>query len=213
MKIIIFGATGRTGLPLVIQALAAGHEVTAFVRNPNKIQISHAKLRIVRGDLDDAVGIEAAIAGQDAVLSALGPIPAGRKDVMRVAFTNIIAAMQNTGIKRLISLTGAGVAQPGDEPKLINRFISLMLNLISKDTIIDSSEHARLVRASDLDWTIVRVPMLTDVPANGPAERNVRVGMVGSNDGMRIARSDVAAFMLRVLEDRSQIHAAPVISS
>lgn len=213
MKIIIFGATGRTGLPLVIQALAAGHHVTAFVRNPNKIQIGHAKLRIVRGDLDDAVGIEAAIAGQDAVLSALGPIPAGRKDVMGVAFTNIIAAMQKTGVKRLISLTGAGVSQPGDEPKLINKFISLMLNLISKDTIIDSSEHARLVRDSNLDWTIVRVPMLTDVPANGPAERNVRVGMVGINDGMRIARSDVAAFMLKVLEDRSHIHAAPVISS
>ncbi len=213
MKIIIFGATGRTGLPLMTQALAAGHEVTAFVRNPNKIQIGHAKLRIVRGDLDDAVGIEAAIAGQDAVLSALGPIPAGRKDVMGVAFTNIIAAMQKTGVKRLISLTGAGVSQPGDEPKLINKFISLMLNLISKDTIIDSSEHARLVRDSNLDWTIVRVPMLTDVPANGPAERNVRVGMVGINDGMRIARSDVAAFMLKVLEDRSHIHAAPVISS
>ena len=209
MKIIIFGATGRTGLPLMTQALAAGHEVTAFVRNPNKIQIGHAKLRIVRGDLDDAVGIEAAIAGQDAVLSALGPIPAGRKDVMGVAFTNIIAAMQKTGVKRLISLTGAGVTQPGDEPKLINKFISLMLNLISKDTIIDSSEHARLVRDSNLDWTIVRVPMLTDAARGG----NVRVGMVGINDGMRIARSDVAAFMLKVLEDRSHIHAAPVISS
>jgi putative NADH-flavin reductase len=213
MKIIIFGASGRTGLPLMTQALEAGHDVTAFVRNPNKIQISHAKLRIVQGNLDDAAGIEAAIAGQDAVLSALGPILGGQKDVMRVAFTNIIAAMQTTGVKRLISLTGAGVAQPGDEPKLINKFIGLMLNLISKDTIIDSSEHARLVRDSGLDWTIVRVPMLTDVPSNGPAEGNVRVGMVGSNDGMRIARSDVAAFMLKVLEDRSHIHAAPVISS
>ncbi len=209
MKIIIFGATGRTGLPLVTQALDAGPVVTAFVRNPNKIQISHAKLRVVRGDLNDAAVMEAAIAGQDAVLSALGPIPAGPKDVMRVAFTNIIAAMQTTGVKRLISLTGAGVAQPGDEPKLINRFISMMLNLISKDTIIDSIEHARLVRDSNLDWTIVRVPMLTDAARGG----NVRVGMVGINDGMRIARSDVAAFMLKVLEDRSHIHAAPVISS
>jgi putative NADH-flavin reductase len=217
MKIVVFGATGRTGLPLVTQALNTGHEVTAFVRNPSKLQISHAKLRIVQGDLEDAAVIEAAIAGQHAVLSALGPIPNGRKDVMRVAFTNIIAAMNNTGVKRLISLTGAGVAQPGDQPKLINKFISLMLNLISKDTIIDSSEHARLVRDSSLDWTIVRVPMLTDAPvsnsANNPTKPNVRVGMVGINDGMRIARSDVAAFMLKVLEDSSHIQAAPVISS
>lgn len=209
MNIIIFGATGRTGLPLVNQALAAGHNVTAFVRNPSKIPISHDKLKIVRGNLDDAAGIEAAVSGQDAVLSALGPIPAGQKDVMRVAFSNIIAAMQKTGVKRLISLTGAGVAQPGDEPKPINRFISLMLSLISKDTISDSSEHARLVRASNLDWTIVRVPMLTDAPATG----KYKTGMVGINDGMRIARADVAAFMLNTLEDRSHIHAAPVISS
>jgi putative NADH-flavin reductase len=209
MKIIIFGATGRTGLPLVTQALEAGHEVTAFVRNPNKIQISHAKLRVVQGELDDPVGVEAAIAGQDAVLSALGPIPNGRKDIMRVAFTNIIAATQQTGIKRLISLTGAGVAQPGDEPKLINKFISLMLNLFSKDTIIDSSEHAHLVRASELEWTIVRVPMLTDSVRTG----NIRVGMVGINDGMRIARLDVAAFMLKVLEDGAHMREAPVISS
>jgi putative NADH-flavin reductase len=217
MKIIVFGATGRTGLPLVTQALAAGHDVTAFVRNPNNIQISHAKLRIVQGDLEDATMIEAAIAGQHAVLSALGPIPNGPKDVMRVAFTNIVAAMRNTGVKRLISLTGAGVAQPGDQPKLINKFISLMLNLVSKDTIIDSSEHARLVRDSGLDWTIVRVPMLTDAPANNsansPAKPNVRVGMVGINDGMRIARTDVAAFMLKVLEDGSHVRQAPVISS
>lgn len=217
MKIIVFGATGRTGLPLVTQALAAGHEVTAFVRNPSKLQISHAKLRIIDGNLEDAAVIETSINGQDAVLSVLGPIPNGRKDVMRIAFTNIIAAMHKTGVKRLISLTGAGVAQPGDQPKLINKFVSLMLNLISKDTIIDSSAHARLVRASNLDWTIVRVPMLTDAPANSlassPTRPNVRVGMVGINDGVRIARSDVAAFMLKVLEDRSYVQAAPVISS
>ena len=85
----------------------------------------------------------------------------------------------------------------------------MMLNLISKDTIIDSSEHARLVRASGLDWTIVRVPMLTDAPATG----QFKTGMVGINDGMRIGRSDVAAFMLKMLEDRSYIHSSPVISS
>jgi putative NADH-flavin reductase len=209
MKIIIFGATGRTGLPLVTQALAVGHTITAFVRNPIKIQISHAKLRVIQGELDDVVGVEAAITGQDAVLSALGPIPNGRKDIMKVAFTNIIAAMHKTGVKRLISLTGAGVAQPGDEPKLINRFIGMMLNLISKDTIIDSSEHARLVQASGLEWTIVRVPMLTDSARTS----NIRVGMVGINDGMRIARSDVAAFMLKVLEDGTHVREAPVISS
>ena len=98
MKIIIFGASGRTGLPLVTQALAAGHNVTAFVRNPNKIQISHAKLRVVQGDLDDAESIEAAIAGHDAVLSALGPIPNGRKDIMKVAFTNIILKQSGWGL-------------------------------------------------------------------------------------------------------------------
>jgi putative NADH-flavin reductase len=209
MNIAILGATGRTGRPLVLQALEAGHEVTAFVRDRSKLGLEHPKLRVVRGEIGDAAALESAIAGSAAVLSALGPVRGGPKEIMTVAARSIVAAMQKTGVRRLVTLTGAGVDQPGDEPKAFNKFMSVMLNLFAKDILTDSREHARIVRASGLDWTIVRVPVLTDAPAKGV----YRVGMVGIDDGARIPRADVATFMLRALEDRTQVGAAPVLSS
>lgn len=209
MKLIIFGATGRTGLQLVTQALAAGHEVTAFVRNPSKLTVTHPKLKTITGDLSNAKTVASAIQGQDAVLSALGPIKNSPKDMMAVAARNIIAGMNAAGVRRLITLTGAGVAQPGDEPKLFNRFMSLMLNTFARDVLTDSSAHAQIVRDSSLDWTIVRVPMLTDGPRSG----KTRSGMVGINDGSRISRADVAAFMLEQLKPGSATHNAPVVSA
>ena len=172
MKLTIFGATGRTGIHLLEQAL------------------------------------EAAMAGTDAVLSALGPIPKGPSDVMTIAAKNIVAGMNTNGVRRLVTLTGAGVDQPGDQPKLINKFISFMLRTLQKDILIDSVEHARIVRESKLDWTIVRVPVLGDGPRTG----KYRVGMVGINDGVRISRADVAEFMLKQLEPGAALRIAPVVS-
>lgn len=209
MKITIFGSSGRTGLPLVHQALEAGHQVTAYLRDPNKLAIKHPNLRVIQGNINDLSGIEKAVAGQDAVLSTLGAVPGGAKDIMTVAAKNIIAAMQKTGVQRLITLTGAGVAQPGDQPKAINNLISFMLRFLAKEVQLDAAEHVRLVRASSLDWTIVRVPMLTNAPSSG----QLKVGMVGINDGMRIGRSEVAAFMLKTLETGTHRKAAPVISA
>jgi putative NADH-flavin reductase len=208
MKLTIFGATGRTGRQLLTRALEAGHEVTAFVRDPSKLGVTHSRLRVMQGDVYDASVVEDATKGQDAVLSALGPVRGGPKGVMGAAARNIVAGMKSTGVRRLVTLTGAGVAQPGDEPKLFNRFMSLMLNTFARDVLVDSAEYARIVRASGLDWTIVRVPMLTDGPRTG----TYRVGMVGIDDGPRISRADVAAFMLRQLEPDAKPQTSPVIS-
>jgi putative NADH-flavin reductase len=208
VNIVVFGATGRTGQPLVKQALAAGHTVTAYVRDPAKLDLNHAKLRVVQGQLNDPAKLEAAVRGQYAVLSALGPVKGGSKTVMEEAARNLTIAMKNAGVHRLITLTGAGVAQPGDEPKAFNRFMSFMLNLMAKDVLLDSAKHAETVRRSGLEWTIVRVPMLTDDPHTG----RYRVGKVGVDDGPRISRADVADFMLKQLSDKTYIGQAPVIS-
>jgi putative NADH-flavin reductase len=207
MKLVIFGASGRTGQPLVQQALQAGHLVRAVVRDPSKLGIKHANLEVVKASLEQP--LEAVVRGSDVVLSALGPVKGGSKTIMQTAAETIVAAMNQTGVKRLITLTGAGVAQPGDQPKAFNHFMGFMLNLFAKDVLLDSSQHAQVVRDSKLEWTIVRVPMLTDAPASG----KIRVGKVGVNDGARISRSDVAAFMLAQLTDKTHIHQAPVISS
>ena len=208
MNIVIFGATGRTGKPLVEQALAAGHGVTAYVRDAGKLGINHAKLETIVGNLNETDKLNKAILGKDAVFSALGPIKNGSKTIMEEAARNVTAAMKKAGVKRLITVTGAGVAQPGDQPKAFNHFMSFMLNLFAKDVLLDSAKHAEIVRASGLDWTIVRVPMLT----NGERKGQYRVGRVGVDDGPRISRADVADFMLRQLSDKTYVGQAPVIS-
>lgn len=208
MRIVVFGASGRTGRLLVQQALEAGHEVTAFVRDLAKLALESPRLRVVKGELDDPAALEAAIRGQDAVLVTLGPVRGGRKDIMEAAARAILGAMRKLGVRRLVTLTGAGVAQPGDAPKAFNRLMSVLLSLFAREVVEDSKRHVELVRGSGLDWTVVRVPMLTDGPRTG----QYRVGMVGINSGARIARADVADFMLKALTDSNLVGKSPVIS-
>ena len=209
MKLVIFGATGRTGLPLVEQALAAGHDVTVFVRNPAKLTLKHPRLRVVQGDINNLPQIEAVINGQDAVLSALGPVGKEKNAVMAVSGRNIVAAMQKHGVKRLITVTGAGVSAPEDEPKLFNKVMSFLLKTTAGDVLADSQAHVDAIRASDLDWTVARVPVLADGPKTG----KVRVGWVGKGTGARIVRGDVADFMLKQLADPTYVRKAPMISN
>jgi putative NADH-flavin reductase len=208
MKLIIFGATGRTGKLLVEQALAAGHEVTAYVRNASKLALTQPKFKVIEGKLNEAQKMTEAVKGQDVVLVALGQVKGGSKSVMKEAAEAITSLMNKVGVRRLITVTGAGVAQPGDEPKWFNKFMSFMLNTFAKDVLQDSVKHVDIVRSSGLEWTIVRVPRLTD----GERKGNYRVGKVGVDDGPSISRADVADFMLKQVTDKSYIGKAPVIS-
>ncbi|MCU0492147.1 MAG: SDR family oxidoreductase [Chloroflexaceae bacterium] len=208
MKLTIFGATGRTGKPLVQQALAAGHEVTAFVRDPAKLGLAHERLHVVQGDVRDSAAVERAIVGADVVLSALGQTKTSTKDMQTTATRNIVAAMKHHGIRRLVSLTGAGVAAPEDQPRLMNHVISFALRMLDGDVLKDAENHAEVIRSSDLDWVIVRGPRLTEGPHTG----KYRVGWVGVNTGVSISRADVADFMLKQVQDNTYLRKAPMIS-
>ena len=107
MKIIVFGATGGIGRQVVLQALEAGHQVTAFVRGPSKLEIEHADLYKFQGDVMAAEKVDQAIAGQEAIISTLGPTRPPVPGMMKIAAQNIVSAMQGNGIKRLLSTTGA----------------------------------------------------------------------------------------------------------
>lgn len=209
MKLTVFGASGRTGRPLVEQALRAGHEVTAFVRDPAKLGISHEKLRVVSGDVkSNPEKVSEAVAGADAVLSVLGQTKGSPKDLQTAGTRNVVAAMREHGVRRLVSLTGAGVADPRDEPKLSDRAIVFLLRRLQGDVLRDAQEHARIIQESGLDWTIVRGPMLTE----GEKKGEYRVGYVGKGSGARISRADVADFMLRQADDDAYLHQAPMVS-
>ncbi|MGI9061359.1 MAG: NAD(P)-dependent oxidoreductase [Ktedonobacteraceae bacterium] len=208
MKLAIFGATGRTGKPLVKQALEAGHEVVVLVRTPSKMPLQHDRLTVVQGDSMKAADVEKVVQGTDAVISVLGQSKDSPKDLQTVSTRNIVAAMQKFGVKRLVSLTGAGVDAPQDRPKLFNHLIKFALKAMSGQVLQDGEGHAHVIKDSSLDWVIVRGPMLNEGPFTG----KYRIGWVGVNTGARISREDLADFLLKQVTDTTYLHQLPMVS-
>jgi putative NADH-flavin reductase len=208
MKIVVFGAAGGTGSEIVRQALAAGHQVTAFVRTPAKISLQHPNLSLFQGDAMDADAVERAIAGQEAVISAIGPSRPPTPGMMETAARNIVAAMHKHGLRRLISTTGAGVRHPQDRPKLSDHVIMGLLTLLAGAVLRDSAANVEVLRSSGLDWTIVRFPRLT----NGPRTGKYRIGYVGKDSGSQLSRADAADFVLRELAEGKYSGQMPVLS-
>lgn len=208
MKIVIFGASRGVGFNVVEQALTAGHAVTAFVRSPEKFTVKHENLAIFQGDSMDASAVEKAIAGQEAVISALGPTRPPVAGMMETSAKNIVAAMKKNGVRRLVSTTGAGVRQPEDKPKFADHAIGFLLNLLAKDVVLDSAANVRAIQTSDLDWTVVRYPRLMDGAHTG----KYRVGFVGKDSGTQISRADGADFIVKELVEKKWLKKLPLVS-
>jgi len=205
MKITLFGATGGTGLQIAQQACQAGHQVTAVVRDPARLAIDHTELTVVRADVMDPAAVAEAIHGRDAVVSALGS-RAGRvpTSICTDGATSIIKSMQAEGVRRLVVLSAGVVTTDGDGP-LTRLLLKPLLGRLLAHTTIDKRHMEAVVRASGLDWTIVRPPRLTDTPRTGTyrtaADRNVA-------GGLRISRADLADCVLRCLANPTTAHAA-----
>lgn len=209
MKVAVFGGTGRTGQHVVKQALDAGHEVVALARNPSKFNVQHDKLTVVPGDILDAASVAQTVQGADAVVSVLGPVSNKPDFTISQGTDLILDAMKQHGVKRLVISAGAGVRDPKDTPGLLDRFVALLLGVVSGNVVADMRQVVDKVRQSDRDWTVVRVPMLTDDPAQG----NLVVSYVGQGMRPRLSREDMAAFMLKQLQDGAYVRAAPAISN
>lgn len=208
MRLAIFGGTGKTGQHLIDHALKAGHEVVMLARTPSKVTSKSDKLRVVQGDILDAASVAETIQDADAVLSVLGPSNNKPEFTISRGMDNILSAMNKHGVRRIIISAGAGVRDPQDQPKLIDKIAGFALNIISKNVVADMQQVVDKVRASDRDWTIVRVPMLTDQPAQG----TLKVGYVG-DISPRLSREDMAAFMLKQVADDTHTRKAPAISN
>ena len=208
MDLIVFGASGRLGLKIVERALAGGHRVRAFVRMPSKITMQHPYLSLFQGDSMDAGAVYKALAGQDAVISTLGPERPPIAEMMEKSARNIVTAMKEQGIYRLVSTTGAGVWQEKDQPKPIDYLIAILLNIFAKEVVRDSAANVEVIKASDLDWTIVRFPRLTDGPRTG----KYRVGYINRESSSQFARADGADFILKELTEKKWVRKAPLVS-
>lgn len=209
MKLLVLGATGPTGLQIVRQALAQGHQVTAFVRDPAKLPFSDKNLRVVTGSLPgDTRALEETLRGHDAVISSLGLHNALKarhfsENNMRV----LVPAMQKQGVRRLIIVSANGVGDTHRHSPLLPR---IMYRLLLTDIFADKQAGEALVRASSLDWTIAYPTLLT----NGPRTGNYRAAERLELKGMpRISRADVADFVLRQLDERAFLKKGAVISN
>lgn len=208
MKIVVFGASRGVGFKVVEQALETGNFVTAFVRSPEKFSLTHPNLTIFTGDALDADAVKKAIAGQDAVISALGPTRPPVAHMMERAAQHIVTGMNAHSVRRLVSTTGAGVRQPEDQPKFADHAIGFLLNLLAKDVVLDSAANVKVIQASDLDWTVVRFPRLMD----GEHTRIYKVGYVGKDSGTQLSRADAADFVLKELVEKKWLKKLPLVS-
>ena len=206
--IALFGATGRTGRHLLRLALDAGYHVRVLARSTAKLDIKDARLTVLAGNVRDLDQVRATIAGVDAVISVLGPTENKPTFDVSHGTENIVRVMDETGVRRLIVSIGAGVRDPQDTPTLMDRAIVALLKLFSGWVYKDMKRTAEIVRESSLDWTIVRIPMLTDDPPTG----QVQSGYLGRGVGIRISRQDMARFMLEQVNDTRYLGQAPVIS-
>ena len=210
MKITVFGATGDTGKQLVEQALTAEYEVVAYARNPTKLNITHDHLTVVQGELYDQALIENAIHGTDTVLSTLGPHGRSKNKPITQGMQNIIAAMKKQGVRRLIITSTLSAKDPNDKPDLRTKAMVNLVKTTMHGAYEDIVSVAETVRASDLDWTIVRLALLNNNPKTG----KVKTGYAGRGEvGTRISRADVADFMLKQVEHTEYMRQAPAISN
>jgi putative NADH-flavin reductase len=208
MKLTIVAATGGIGRHLLHQAVAAGHDVTAVVRDPSRLP---GEVRAVTADLaaPDPAMLESAVAGADAVLSGLGPRSASDAGIASRGTRAIVQAMQATGVRRIVVVSAAPVGtvpsparprpprrDPGDGFFMRN-LLSPLIKVAFRRHYADLALMEDLLRGSGLDWTVVRPPRLTDKPQTGAyrtaSEQNLRRGLL-------VSRADVAHLMLRVLQ-------------
>jgi putative NADH-flavin reductase len=208
VKITIFGANGGTGRQFVDQACVAGHDVTAVVRNPAGL-VSRPNLAVLTANLADPEEIVAAVAGRDAVLTAIGADGRGPTTVQTDTTTSIVAAMRKTGVQRLVCVSSSGMYTAGDGP-VTRMIVKPIVQRLLRHSFADMRGMEEVVRASGLAWTIMRPPWLT----NGRPTSSYQTEANGNvPSGFQVSRADLADCMLRCLTDQTSVHTAISISA
>ena len=192
MKIVVIGARGGVGGRAVLAAVAAGHEVVAVARTTPDVP---AGVRGVAADVRDATAVRAALAGAQAVLWCVGVTKRSGPDVGRASLPHVVAAAEELGVGRLVSVSGAGVTLPGDVKGAGARFVSALTRTFARDLVADKQGEHDVLLGSRLSWTEVRPPRLSEAPGVGSWE------LTDQAPGLRaatVSKADVAAAMVRL---------------
>jgi putative NADH-flavin reductase len=212
MKLTVFGATGGVGRELVTQALDAGHHLTAYARNPAKLDLTHANLTVTAGQLTDRHAVQHAVHGADAVISALGPSLHRKATGMplRDGTRTILDAMGAERVERYIAIATPSLRDPRDTPSLLGLIVPIMGRTLFPRAYRELLAMSQLITDSPLDWTIARFTR----PTNSAPTATIRAGHLGK-DHIRasITRADIATFLLTQTTDTRFHRAAPAISN
>ncbi|MEO7119238.1 MAG: NAD(P)H-binding protein [Candidatus Limnocylindrales bacterium] len=187
MQVTILGATGRIGSLVLADALAAGHTATILTRGTSAVP-SDGRVTVITGDAADAIAIRRAVAGSAAVVAALGPRSntIDAELALELGMRNLVAAMTDAGVSRLVALSGAAVDVPGDTKPLIDRVVSRFVRLAAHHVVGAKQREYAVFAASNLGWTALRPAIVTDGDPRGYhlSER--------LRPGARVTRADVA---------------------
>jgi len=170
--------------------------------------VQHPDLTVIPGDVLNAQSVARVVAGTDAVVSLFGHVKGSPPRVQTEGTNHIVAAMRTHGVRRLVSLSGGGLPFAKDQPKLADKLIRGIMRVFVPNVLQDAIEHAQVLRASGLDWTVVRGPRLTMQPATG----HYRVGWVGVNASTSIGRADLADFILKQVHSQEFVESMPFVS-
>ncbi|MCX6028503.1 MAG: SDR family oxidoreductase [Chloroflexi bacterium] len=203
MKLLVFGATGGTGRQFVDQALAQGHQVTAFVRRPEALAVQHPNLTIIQGDITDKDAVRRAPPGHEVVISALGT--RGGPAVLPEGTRNILEAMRETGIRRSLWVSSFGAGDSLKQMSWLAR--NLIVKGFLRQAIEEKNAQERIIMESGGDWIIARPGGLTDGPVTG-AYQCITKDSKAKISRPAISRADVADFMLKNLTDGRYVRQA-----
>jgi putative NADH-flavin reductase len=206
-KVLILGGTGGTGKHLVLQALAAGHDVTVLVRDPARLPAGSDRVHVATGDATDAAAVGAVVRGQDVVVSTLGVGNSLKSNgLITKAAPAVVDAMTQAGVRRLVWTSAYGVAETYRDVPLIPR---IMIAVLLRDLYADKTAGEAAIQSSRLDWTLVHPSTLGNRPPTGGCRVGERLTMRGLPT---IARADVADFLVKQIEDPSFLRKHVLIS-
>jgi putative NADH-flavin reductase len=207
--IALFGASGQTGRHFLNLALEQGYEVKILVRDPQKITQNSPNLTIIKGDVLSVNDVKQTVDGTDIVVSLFGHVKNSPEWLQTNGTLNIVQAMKDKNVSRIISLSGGGLPFPEkDEPKFADKLIRTIMKIAVPKILNDAIKHHEVLANSGLKWTIVRGPRLTNDPKAG----NYRVGWVGVNASTKISRADLADFIVNQVEDERFNFQMPFVS-
>ena len=202
MKLTVIGGSARTALQLIPAALHRGDAVTAVVRNAASLTLDHPNLEVAVGDVLDPAALAPLVAGRDAVMFCLGHRDRRPSSVMKDAAQATIWAMEHTGTRRLLAISASGFVRDGNDGFLLGAVLKPVVGRILKNNFDDMRAMESEIVGSDLDWTIVNPPRLTDRPGTGRyrVSRDVTV-----RRGSTVSRADLADYLLRSVDDESVV--------